>query len=143
MCYICVAWVRCSLCYILVCMRCICAVLTSYANSHLSLLHTHCSFIVVPTITIPPANVSAFLGENCTFYCEATGEPIPEIVWMFGDTTLSSGDKYSIETDILMGVSSTLVVQSVTPEDEGFYTCNAMNDHGMSSARAFCQPLCE
>ena len=125
-------------------MRCVCAVPAGYSHSHLSLLHTHCSFIVVPTITTPPDDVSTFLGESSTFYCSATGEPIPEIVWIFNGVTLSSGEKYSImETDIPMGVSSTLVVQSVTPEDEGFYNCSAVNDHGMSPARAFLQPLCE
>ena len=65
---------------------------------------------------------------------------------MFGDTALSSGDKYlisNVESQTLLAVGSTLVVQSVTPGDEGVYVCRAMNDHGTPFAQAFLQPLCE
>ena len=122
-------------------MRSVCTVPIRDVHSY---LQTHCSFIVAPTITTAPLDVATYLGEDSTFNCSATGEPTPVIVWMFGGVSLSSGEKYLImETETLMGVSSTLVVQSIMAEDEGYYTCRAENVHANATAQAFLQPLCE
>ena len=90
------------------------------------------------------------IGNNATFTCTASGEPVPAISWQFGDTTFSSGDKYIIVatgetpgTDVDGGAmtESMLTVVGVDAGDEGTYSCVATNDHGSVADSASLQPL--
>ena len=101
-------------------------------------------------ITTPPVDMGVRVGENATFTCTASGEPVPTITWFFGDQPLSSDDKYTITessttvemSTVDVGVRvSTLVVMEVMEEDGGMYTCQAANDHANVMEVATLQPL--
>ena len=97
-------------------------------------------------------SVAVPVGEDATFTCAAIGEPTPTIQWYYtpfirGVVTdnqylVVSDEKYDI-TENPDDVSSTLLVRSVQPSDEGEYTCTAINVYNEDSATAFLQPLGE
>ena len=71
-------------------------------------------------------------GDDASFTCQATGEPVPTISWYFNGTLISNDtnmDKYDIlETSVnTTTINSTLTIMSVQSSDVGTYTCNATN----------------
>ena len=69
-------------------------------------------------------------GDNASFTCQATGEPIPIISWYFnGSVLLVNGMKHVVSMISLNTTtnSSTLTIMNVQSSDAGTYTCNATN----------------
>ena len=68
-------------------------------------------------------------GDEVTFTCQATSEPISTIQWYFNDIPLNESDKYEISTELLNynNKISELTVKRVESSDVGTYTCYAVN----------------
>ncbi|RMX60520.1 hypothetical protein pdam_00001439 [Pocillopora damicornis] len=52
-----------------------------------------------PTVTTKPINKTVTEGTKATFYCNATGNPIPKITWMRDGVAVAQGDIMSFETN--------------------------------------------
>ena len=71
---------------------------------------------------------------NRTFTCEATGYPIPNVIWHRVDGSLTDG--VSMSENILTGdgsVIANLKITNASREDTGEYTCTANNSIGSDS----------
>ena len=71
-------------------------------------------------------------GDNASFSCQATGEPVPTISWYFNGIPISNDtdvDKYDISERSVnsITINSILTIMSVQSSDVGTYTCNATN----------------
>ena len=70
-------------------------------------------------------------GNDASFTCQATGNPIPTISWYFNDAPVDVTNtmKYTISMMSLntTTISNTLTIMSVQSSDAGTYTCNATN----------------
>lgn len=67
------------------------------------------------------------LGESGTLTCQIIGRPLPEIKWYRYGKELIQSRKYKMSSD---GRSHSLTVVTDEQEDEGQYTCRAVNDAG-------------
>ena len=104
------------------------------------MLHKHDCYISDFLITV---NIAPFIinpgvidqtqdeGNNASFTCQATGEPVPTISWYFSDAPVDQTNaiKYKISMMSLniTTISNTLTIMSVESSDVGTYTCNATN----------------
>ena len=70
--------------------------------------------------------VTVKLGESAKLSCQATGEPVPRIMWISprNDVIQASSEKFLITAD------GTLVMKKVKLADEGKYACVARNTAG-------------
>ena len=59
-------------------------------------------------------------GDNASFTCQATGEPVPTISWYFNDDPVNETTEYII-------TGNELQILNVQSSDEGTYTCYATN----------------
>ena len=68
-------------------------------------------------------------GDTASFTCQATGEPVPTIIWYFNGVLLVNGIEHMISMIPLntTTISSTLTIMNVQSSDVGTYTCNATN----------------
>ena len=70
-------------------------------------------------------------GDNVSFTCQATGQPVPTIDWYFNGVPVNVTNtmKYTISMMSLntTTISNTLTIMSVQSSDVGTYTCNATN----------------
>ncbi|XP_026857909.2 matrix-remodeling-associated protein 5-like isoform X1 [Electrophorus electricus] len=68
----------------------------------------------------------ASLGQSVQMKCDATGEPVPTIIWISPNNEIitSSSVKYQILND------GTLIIKKVTLADQGKYACVARNSAG-------------
>ncbi|XP_040030761.2 matrix-remodeling-associated protein 5 isoform X1 [Gasterosteus aculeatus] len=73
-----------------------------------------------------PALVTVKLGESAQLSCQATGEPVPKIIWISptNDVISFSSEKFQVMDDGM------LVVKKVVLADEGKYACVAQNSAG-------------
>lgn len=72
-------------------------------------------------------DVTTNLGEPGQFSCQIVGRPLPDIKWYrFGKEVVQSR-KYKMSSD---GRTHTLTVLTEEQEDEGLYTCRAVNEVG-------------
>uniref|UniRef100_A0A673JA59 Obscurin, cytoskeletal calmodulin and titin-interacting RhoGEF b n=1 Tax=Sinocyclocheilus rhinocerous TaxID=307959 RepID=A0A673JA59_9TELE len=71
--------------------------------------------------------VTAKLGQTATLKCQIIGRPIPEIKWYKGGKEIKEGRKYAATSD---GRNHTLTISTDQQEDEGLYTCKAVNEAG-------------
>ena len=62
--------------------------------------------------------------------CEASGDPLPTVVWLFRSRILSNGAKYNI-------LPNSLIVNNVVVTDMGWYTCSIINAAGNQTALAY------
>ena len=69
-------------------------------------------------VTFAPANQSVLEGGNLTLYCNATGNPIPNITWTkdSSSTVVHQGETYSIV--------------NIQRQSAGDYKCTAWNKVG-------------
>uniref|UniRef100_A0AAY4B969 Uncharacterized protein n=1 Tax=Denticeps clupeoides TaxID=299321 RepID=A0AAY4B969_9TELE len=71
--------------------------------------------------------VSAKLGQTVTLKCQIIGKPLPEIKWYRFGKEIVEGRKYQMSSD---GRNHALTVVADQQEDEGLYTCKAVNEAG-------------
>jgi len=68
-------------------------------------------------------------GDTVDYYCNALGEPDPEITWTFnGKRVEQLGRRF-----ILLSLQTHLVITSVTKDDSGPLTCQVRNSGGFDS----------
>ena len=101
-------------------------------------------------IELPPRDIIVNESDAATFTCSVSGVPLPSIVW-----TLPSGD--NLESVVLNGqdieqaeiyaetvvseempyaATSTLSIDPVSRNDDGIYTCTAINRIANATASA-------
>ena len=78
-----------------------------------------------------PKNQTIPKGQTASFPCSATGDPAPSITWYKSSNPISS----NVHLNVLS--NGTLVVNSVTEQESGWFTCHATNEAGMREARAY------
>ena len=90
------------------------------------------SFIlsVPPSLTETPMNQTIPKGQTASFSCSATGDPTPSIKWYKSQDPISNNTHFSVLSN------ATLVVNNVSEQDNGWYTCRATNDAGTIEDRA-------
>ncbi|KAG9271845.1 titin-like [Astyanax mexicanus] len=71
--------------------------------------------------------VTAKLGQTATLKCQIIGRPVPEIKWYKAGKEIKEGRKYAATSD---GRNHTLTISTEQQEDEGLYTCKAVNEAG-------------
>uniref|UniRef100_A0A8C9VIQ7 Uncharacterized protein n=1 Tax=Scleropages formosus TaxID=113540 RepID=A0A8C9VIQ7_SCLFO len=67
------------------------------------------------------------LGQSAILKCQIIGRPLPEIRWYRHGKELMQTEKYAMTSD---GRIHTLKVLANRQEDEGIYTCKAVNEAG-------------
>lgn len=83
----------------------------------------------LPVFTQKMVDCKAFAGDAVRFDVVVTGDPSPEVSWLFEEDPISSDAKYSIETNSSKGTKS-LIIRSIEEDDEGEYSCKAYNSCG-------------
>uniref|UniRef100_A0A3B3QHS6 Uncharacterized protein n=1 Tax=Paramormyrops kingsleyae TaxID=1676925 RepID=A0A3B3QHS6_9TELE len=71
--------------------------------------------------------VTVKLGQHATLKCQIIGRPLPEIKWYRHGKELLESRKYAMSSD---GRTHSLKVLADAQEDEGIYTCKAVNEAG-------------
>ena len=70
-----------------------------------------------------------------TFSCQATGEPVPTIIWYFDGVMInvSNTSKYNVtsSTNDTM-IANIITIMNTQSSDAGIYTCEAENSLGTS-----------
>ena len=91
---------------------------------------------VITNITVSD-NVGVIVeGNNIIITCEATGIPLPTIVWIFSGTVLMSDSNVNFyTTDITVNgdisrVTERLTIMNASRELTGIYKCSASNSVG-------------
>uniref|UniRef100_A0A8C6LA80 Titin n=1 Tax=Nothobranchius furzeri TaxID=105023 RepID=A0A8C6LA80_NOTFU len=77
------------------------------------------------------STVTAKLGQPAVMKCQIVGRPVPEIKWYHADKEIVESRKYEMSTD---GRTHSLTIMTDQQEDEGEYTCKAINDAGEAEA---------
>lgn len=88
-----------------------------------------------PQITNTSARVTIGLrGDSQQFTCMATGLPLPTISWFNGNDTLTTDDKYIINstTEGLL-VTSILTILDLALTDTSIFSCYVTNSEGTTS----------
>ncbi|KAK3583433.1 hypothetical protein CHS0354_025554 [Potamilus streckersoni] len=105
---------------------------TVYSTGQLRVLSFQPNFKKHPL----PAQTFAPQGGNITIACFVEGAPEPEVIWEKdgGNLNLVRGD-----TSQRMGMASNnaLILTSIQPSDQGYYTCKATNAIGGSTNGTF------
>lgn len=70
-------------------------------------------------------------GETASFSCSATGDPVPSIKWF------KSQDPIGNDVHFRVLRNGTLVINNVSEQDSGWFTCRATNDAGTGEKRAY------
>ena len=89
-------------------------------------------FYVVPLVIIPEVmDQTHNEGDNASFTCQASSEPVPTISWYFNGSPVDEDNtiKYIISIMSLntTTISNTLTIMSVESSDVGTYMCRATN----------------
>ncbi|XP_063607751.1 roundabout homolog 2-like [Penaeus indicus] len=97
-----------------------------------------------PEFLVRPQDVKASVGSSAAFECLAVGRPSPLVVWSRQDDhnlLLPRQDTPSGEPDdqpnVWVNAEGTLIVNQVTRELAGWYSCAAVSAAGSLVARAF------
>lgn len=80
-----------------------------------------------PSLKEDMADVITKLGESGTLTSQIIGRPLPEIRWYRYGKELIQSRKYKMSSD---GRNHSLTVATDEQEDEGMYTCRAVNEAG-------------
>ncbi|XP_052008946.1 cell adhesion molecule-related/down-regulated by oncogenes [Xyrauchen texanus] len=70
---------------------------------------------------------AVIIGSSVRFTCAASGNPTPNITWLFNSAALTSSSRLQIS-------GSSLHISSVLAQDQGIYQC--LLDNGISSAQS-------
>uniref|UniRef100_A0A452V9D6 Trio Rho guanine nucleotide exchange factor n=1 Tax=Ursus maritimus TaxID=29073 RepID=A0A452V9D6_URSMA len=91
--------------------------------------------VLPPEFVIPLSEVTCETGETVVLRCRVCGRPKASITWKGPEhNTLNNDGHYSISYSDLG--EATLKIVGVTTEDDGIYTCIAVNDMGSASSSA-------
>lgn len=86
--------------------------------------------IEIPEIIEEPHDVSVNVGETVSFKCRASGDPVPDIVWMQNSLKVSvDNPRYHLLED------GTLRIENVNYDLAGEYECMAQNVIGETKSR--------
>ena len=102
-------------------------------NVYISLIYfsLSCSLYPVgPIITVNPVSKNVTINiESINLTCAAVGVPIPSITWIHNGSAVDSDSDMDITvvtTPSMPGrVSSTITILTATPNNTGYYACNA------------------
>ena len=78
---------------------------------------------IAPSITTPPSSKTVELNDRIVLTCSATGNPAPSIRW-FKDNEQIEGPQ---------AIGEVFVIPEATPNERGFYQCQAFSSFGNSS----------
>ncbi|XP_051980902.1 nexilin-like [Xyrauchen texanus] len=84
-----------------------------------------------PWFKKPLKNQSVVDAEPVRFTVKITGEPKPEVTWWFEGELLPDSEDYQY---IERGETYCLYLPETFPEDEGEYTCKAVNSRGTAAS---------
>ena len=70
-------------------------------------------------------------GQTARLPCSATGDPLPLIKWFKSQNSISNDLHFSVLPN------GTLVINSVSEQDSGWFTCHATNDAGTEEKKAY------
>ena len=103
-----------------------------------------CCITVVPEILSDIVDSTDEGRDLATFTCQATGEPVPTIIWYINGVMVNVSDtsKYMIMSTSINATTTenSLSVYNVTSSDVGTYTCNATNTLGSDSSHGKDKP---
>ena len=71
-----------------------------------------------PTVAIQQCSSPVTEGDNVTFYCNATGNPVPNITWT------------RAHSSAVLSSNNELIVEAVKRNASGSYICHAFNGFG-------------
>jgi len=89
-----------------------------------------------PIILTPPEPILQSVGQTASLECRVEGHPPPLVQWTGGDgDIIRNSDNVSVSiTDFTNGVlTSSLVLEHISSQDYGNYSCFAENKMGQSS----------
>jgi len=69
--------------------------------------------------------------QTASLSCSATGLPLPSIKWFKSQDSISNDFHFSVLPN------GTLVINSASEQDSGWFTCRAMNNAGTVEKRAY------
>lgn len=75
----------------------------------------------------PPASKTVEEGNTITIECEAIGLPMPMILWRLNWGNIASPPRVTTTSVNGKGI---LTIRQATREDQGAYTCEALNSKG-------------
>lgn len=81
-----------------------------------------------------PEDVTTTSGATVTFLCEVSGDPDPTITWFreeSDDLDLGGRKLRPLPKGRTVVKEGMLIIENVTPKDEGLYVCEAKNEVGM------------
>ncbi|XP_055379031.1 titin isoform X2 [Condylostylus longicornis] len=73
------------------------------------------------------------IGENASFHCQFSGNPVPDVEWYHEGTLLHDSDHYKIVTE---DNTTSLEIMDIVREDYGIYVCKIVNEIGMNLSRS-------
>jgi len=76
--------------------------------------------------------VTAKLGQPGIMKCQIIGRPLPDIKWYHASKEIIESRKYEMSSD---GRNHSLSIMTDQQEDEGEYTCKAVNDAGEAETK--------
>lgn len=88
-----------------------------------------------PKFTEPLQPVTAVEGSKLTLRCVVTGSPVLDIKWYREGRELRPTRDFKPSYDIQTG-EATLTIPEVFPDDQGTFTCTAINKYGKDATTA-------
>ena len=67
------------------------------------------------------------VGTSVTFQFQVSGQPEPTVIWEHGNEEIVTSPQYEVKTS---GGVTSLSITEVERDDEGLYTCSALNSLG-------------
>ncbi|XP_067210497.1 uncharacterized protein zormin isoform X3 [Linepithema humile] len=80
-----------------------------------------------PYFVVPLSNAMARAGQKVKLECEASGDPVPELIWSHDGKPIEETKYHKIQTD---GARTSLIITEAFPKDAGCYTVIAKNKVG-------------
>lgn len=95
-------------------------------------------FACSPTVTITDLIIQEEVGGNVTFRCHVTGDPEPEVMWLYNGrpVNVTMGDQVYFQEEEGLKKLAVLSIYNVSELDAGEYSCFARNLRGSSAGNA-------